>query len=115
MKKTYTIIILLIGVGIVGLLAWQYAFKPISVQTVTNFEECAEVVGVVMESYPRKCKAPDGTIFTEIISKETTPPPTQLEKITNFEQCAKAGGQVMQSYPKQCRSSEGKIFTEFTQ
>ena len=36
-------------------------FKP----QVSNFEECANAGYQVMESYPRRCKTPDGKVFTE--------------------------------------------------
>ena len=32
---------------------------------VTNFDECAEAGYAVMESYPRQCRTPDGTLYVE--------------------------------------------------
>ncbi len=37
--------------------------------TVTNFEECARVTGVVMESYPRQCRY-NGQTYTEHVGNE---------------------------------------------
>ncbi|MCF7906531.1 Gmad2 immunoglobulin-like domain-containing protein [Patescibacteria group bacterium] len=36
---------------------------------INSFEECAEIVGIVMESYPRQCRYED-QIFTENIGNE---------------------------------------------
>ena len=41
-------------------------FKP----QVSNFEECANAGYQVMESYPRRCKTPDGKVFTEEAEEE---------------------------------------------
>lgn len=37
---------------------------------ITNFAECAQAVGVMMESYPRQCRTPDGRTFVEDIGNE---------------------------------------------
>ena len=36
-------------------------------EKVTNFIECEKAGGIVMESYPRQCKSPNGDMFVEII------------------------------------------------
>ncbi|UCD03475.1 MAG: hypothetical protein JSV63_04185 [Candidatus Aenigmatarchaeota archaeon] len=36
---------------------------------VTSFEECAAAGNPVMESYPRQCRTPDGTLFVEEIDE----------------------------------------------
>ena len=41
---------------------------------VQNFEQCLAACNIIMESYPRQCRTPDGQIFTEYIGNE-------LEKI----------------------------------
>lgn len=52
---------------IVAVLLYCYGNR---VPTVSTFSECAEVGYPVMESYPRQCKAPDGTVFREDIGNE---------------------------------------------
>ena len=47
---------------------WLYWSQKPSAETplfVSNFEECAAAGYSVMESYPRQCRAPDGTLYTE--------------------------------------------------
>lgn len=53
---------------------------------VSNFEECARVVGVVMESYPRQCRYQDQTFVEEVggvvekmdLIQLTTPQPNEV-------------------------------------
>ena len=40
------------------------------ITNINNFEKCISSGYLVMESYPRQCKAPDGKIFTEYIGNE---------------------------------------------
>jgi hypothetical protein len=65
MKKVIFLAILIIIVLIVIVIVWKNIFieKPLSV---TNFEECLDLGYPILESYPRQCKAPNGT-FTEDI------------------------------------------------
>ncbi len=41
---------------------------------ITNFKECAEAMQVVMESYPRRCRTPDGRTFVEEVTVPVDPP-----------------------------------------
>ncbi len=59
-------IILLVAVGIILLSLFDY----ISIDQITNFEECIEAGYPAMESYPRQCRTPDGRSFTESIAIE---------------------------------------------
>jgi len=43
--------------------------RPSSLQTVTNFEECAQAGYPVGESHPRQCWTPDGGYFVEEITR----------------------------------------------
>lgn len=57
---------------VIGLLAWwQFGKKEMTPETVsvTNFEECMTAGNLVMESYPRQCRAGNKT-FTENIGNE---------------------------------------------
>ena len=68
-KKT---LILLIIIIVFGIIAYFTIFKSDETQItdINNFEECVFAGYSVMESYPRKCKLPDGKIFTEEIGNE---------------------------------------------
>ncbi len=37
---------------------------------IKSFEDCAVAGFPIMESYPRQCRAGNGTVFTEVISEE---------------------------------------------
>lgn len=65
MKKVIFLGILIIIVLIAAVIVWENIFieKPLSV---TNFEECFNLGYPILETYPRQCKAPNGT-FTEDI------------------------------------------------
>lgn len=39
--------------------------SQIQTRELSNFEDCAEAGGAVMESYPPRCITPDGTVFTQ--------------------------------------------------
>lgn len=87
MKKVIFVAILIIIVLIIAVIVWKNIFieKPISV---TNFEECLNLGYPILESYPRQCKAPNGT-FTEDIGnalekqnliRVSTPRPNEIIK-----------------------------------
>lgn len=59
---------LLIAGIMIGLLMILGVFLdvPEDVENITSFEECAEKYAV-MESYPRQCRIPGGTLFVEDI------------------------------------------------
>jgi len=65
MKKIIFVEILIIIILITAIIVWKNIFieNPLSV---TNFEECLNLGYPILESYPRQCKAPNGT-FTEDI------------------------------------------------
>ncbi len=44
--------------------------KPCGEKIITNFFQCAELGYLVLESYPRQCRTPDGQIFIEDIGNE---------------------------------------------
>jgi hypothetical protein len=72
MKKLIFIIVIIIVLGVSGLTAWQYLnyerLKNLS--DVSNFEECMTKGNLVLESYPRQCRTPDGKTFVEDIGNE---------------------------------------------
>ena len=51
---------------------------------ISNFEECVAATGVVMESFPRKCAAPDGAVFVEEVA---------LDESTTTEETAESESQ----------------------
>ncbi|MEK7612244.1 MAG: GerMN domain-containing protein [Patescibacteria group bacterium] len=66
-----------------GIIFWGvYALGDYSEsKDITSFEACVAAGYPIMESYPRQCKRPDGTTFTESIGNELEK--TNLIKITN--------------------------------
>lgn len=84
--KEYIISVILILVLVAGC----STEKPAVV--ITNFEECAAAGNPVMESYPRQCRAQDGTTFTEIIGEPQ--PKITIEEATQIaeeSECAEMG------------------------
>ncbi|MEI8364405.1 MAG: hypothetical protein WCF78_03030, partial [archaeon] len=62
-KKTYLIFIVL---GILLLLIFGFIMYELNKKTyddITNFEECAAVTHVIIETYPEQCQTPDGKLF----------------------------------------------------
>lgn len=57
------LVIAVLVVAGIGLLIQQNKF--ITTEEITNFEECANAGYLILESYPRQCKAPDGKTFVE--------------------------------------------------
>ncbi len=72
MKLLFSIIAILV----VSLLSWAIITSvktPAKPQAqITSFEDCAKAGYLVMESYPRQCKTPEGASFTEVISPESS-------------------------------------------
>ena len=66
-KKAVKRIIFGIGLLIVALALYWYGNRA---PEVADFTECAERGFLVMESYPRQCKTPDGETFKEDIGNE---------------------------------------------
>jgi putative hemolysin len=68
MKK---VILLIILVFIIGLFWWsQKRAEEPQVIIINSFDECAAQGYPVMESYPRKCRTPEGRTFIEDIGNE---------------------------------------------
>ncbi len=67
-EKKFVFILFLIFVAIGALRCSQSEEKR--EQKITNFEECASAGNPVMESYPRRCAAPDGKTFVEDVGNE---------------------------------------------
>jgi hypothetical protein len=59
-----TIFLIILLVGLVAIIYWQYQELNHS-ETVESFEECLARGYTIMESYPRQCVTPDGEIFIE--------------------------------------------------
>ncbi|MEX1112420.1 MAG: GerMN domain-containing protein [Candidatus Andersenbacteria bacterium] len=67
MQTQSLVITIVIIVALVG--AIWYSRTP-QTPSISNFEACVEAGHPVMESYPRQCRTPDGTTFTEDIGNE---------------------------------------------
>ena len=74
--KTFVAILIIVVVGVIAtyllIVKPPYIFKP--AQAINSFEECIRAGYLILESYPRQCKTPDGRTFVEDIGNE-------LEKI----------------------------------
>ncbi len=71
MKK---FILLVIVLGILGyVFLWDKKTEP--EKAILSFKDCADAGYLVMESYPRQCRTPDGRTFAE----EITPPITYIK------------------------------------
>jgi hypothetical protein len=66
--KLWTLILGLVLIGGAAYLVWDQTRTEVS--TVASFEECVAAGNPVMESYPRQCRAADGTLFVEEIEVE---------------------------------------------
>ncbi|KKT19218.1 MAG: hypothetical protein UW02_C0013G0001, partial [Candidatus Nomurabacteria bacterium GW2011_GWB1_43_7] len=68
-EKNKMVVWIIVGAVVLAALGlWLYWSQKPSAETplfVSNFEECAAAGYSVMESYPRQCRAPDGTLYTE--------------------------------------------------
>ena len=74
-KKFLLIILIILVLGAVYLLVKNQKNSsqketPTAKISVANFEGCAAAGYPVMQSYPRRCKTPDGKTFTEDIGNE---------------------------------------------
>ncbi|TSC70444.1 MAG: hypothetical protein CEO12_378 [Parcubacteria group bacterium Gr01-1014_46] len=78
MKKTL-IIILALGVC-TGLYVYFERDKTRDLSEIKSFEDCTKAGYPVMESYPRRCRTPDGRTFTE----EIMPPITYTNATANL-------------------------------
>ncbi len=86
MGKRILIFLVIVGLGVT---AYLIMFKPEEepIIDINNFQECISAGYIVMESYPRRCRTPDGKTFTENIGNEleksdlirvNTPRPNQI-------------------------------------
>jgi len=66
----FALILIIVGVG----LAYLFVEKPSCIfrepSVVSNFDECVAAGYLILESYPRQCKTPDGQSFVEDIGNE---------------------------------------------
>ena len=56
------------------LLLFTGCFQTDDFANVTNYEECTEAGGIILETYPAQCQTPDGRSFTQIIDEPVVPP-----------------------------------------
>lgn len=66
MNRSY----LLVGVFLLIVVVLSLKSFPKS-KEITNFEECARAMNIVMETYPRQCRTKDGILFVEKIVSES--------------------------------------------
>lgn len=74
---------------------------------VTNFEECVEKTGIVMESYPRQCRYNDQT-FVEEIDEPIAPP----EDFACEDMCGDGECQEMVCQADGCPCAEDELICE---
>lgn len=75
---------------------------------IKSFEDCVSHGYPVMRSYPPKCTAGDGIIFTKEVPKTNlvNNPPA----VTSFEECKNAGYLLKPGKPDQCITPEKIVF-----
>ena len=88
-KKTVWLSLLLSLVAAAALLALFFATRP-APRAVTNFKECLAAGYPILESYPRRCRTPDGRTFVEDIGNA-------LEKTDLIQVTAPRPNQVVSS------------------
>lgn len=75
-----TTTIVLATLGLIGIIAAVYAYTKDTPKEVAaepaSFEECAALYPV-MESMPRQCRTPSGTLFVEEVSMPSNPVPSE--------------------------------------
>lgn len=62
--------LVVVGVGMLALFAWNPDKDEPQAVSVTSFAECQAQGYPILESYPAQCKTPDGQTFTEDIGNE---------------------------------------------
>lgn len=121
MKK---IIVIILALGVCGglfLAIYKKAHSPV-LSDIKSFEDCLQAGYVIMESYPRQCKTPDGRTFAEEITPPITYNNTSKDKIVvdmpfpgavtgkEFEVRGKAAGWYFEaSFPVTVLDKNGKI------
>lgn len=106
MQKGFTTSVLLTGflvlifAGAGGFWAYKNNFQ--NIRKIPTYDECVKAGYAVMESYPARCRTPDGQFFTQPISDEDKKKldlPSKQNSETVFktkEECvAKTGGRCM--------------------
>ena len=81
MKQIIAAIIVL-GIMVGGFyFFFQKPSSPSTPQQATNYEECTKIKGsIIMESYPQRCKTPDGKTFTAPVENpDSLKPPLPVE------------------------------------
>src|SRR3989344_3397568 len=68
MKIFYIVIILILAV-IAGYFAFDLDSQSPQ-KEINSFEDCTAAGYPVMESYPRQCQTPEGTVFTEEVENQ---------------------------------------------
>lgn len=70
MARNNKLIAVFIVLLIAGVLVWKYQAHS-KIQSITNFDECAQAGYPIMESYPEQCRTPDGQTFTKQVSPQS--------------------------------------------
>lgn len=70
MTRNNKLIAVFIVLLIAGVLVWKYQAHS-KIQSITNFDECAQAGYPIMESYPEQCRTPDGQTFTKQVSPQS--------------------------------------------
>jgi len=78
-----------------------YLNGPTTTTKVTNFEECVAAGYLVMETYPRQCKTPDGRIFDEIIPVQENTCQNKLDCVPTT--CCHANSCINRNYKPDCK------------
>src|SRR3989344_2165844 len=91
------VLVLLISILIVILIVLSVMSNRKSSISITNFDECVQDGNIVLESFPRICRAEDGTIFTEKTVSASVSPLSDLIRV---------------SYPKPHQLIESPIIIE---
>lgn len=69
--KKWGIRLLIIAIAVVGgLSVFYYIWQQQQFSRITSYEECVKAGLPVMESYPPRCRVPNGKIFTQYIGNE---------------------------------------------
>lgn len=75
---------------------------------VLTFEQCRLLGMQVVETEPRQCLLPDGTILLDVPEKPTL----QSLRITDFAGCLKHGKGLINTFPVRCVVAGGRVFAE---
>ncbi|MFC1753759.1 hypothetical protein ACFL96_10270 [Thermoproteota archaeon] len=71
-------------------------------KVVNSFEECVAAGMPVMESYPRQCRAPDGQVFTEVLSDDEQPKPPIVGGDEDEHGCIGTAGYIWCESKQKC-------------